>query len=182
VAIPALWGASLALLACGAPESGDASASAAGSASVGASRPAPDFELKGVDGRPISLAEQRGKPVVIDFWATWCVPCLYQIPELNAFWEAHRGRGDVAVIGVAVDVEGASVVGPWIEEKGVEYPIALGDEGLAREFGVMGFPTLAIISPAGNIDSLHIGLIEVDELERLVAPYLGESAAREPSR
>ncbi len=181
-AIPALWAASLALLGCGPPETGDARASAAESASKAAPRPAPDFELKAVDGRPVTLAEHRGKPVVIDFWATWCVPCIYQVPELNAFWKAHREADDVAVIGVAVDVEGASVVGPWIEEKGVEYQIALGDEGLAREFGVMGFPTLAIISPDGNIESLHVGLIEADELERLVDPYLDASPARESAR
>ncbi len=181
-AIPALWAASLALVGCGPPETGDARASAVESASEAAPRPAPAFELKAVDGRPVTLAEHRGKPVVIDFWATWCVPCIYQVPELNAFWKAHREADDVAVIGVAVDVEGASVVGPWIEEKGVEYQIALGDEGLAREFGVMGFPTLAIISPDGNIESLHVGLIEADELERLVDPYLDASPARESAR
>jgi len=64
---------------------------------------------------------------------------------------------------------------PWIEEKGVEYQIAIGDEGLAREFGVLGFPTLAIISPDGNIESLHVGLIEAEELEQLVAPLIGAS-------
>jgi len=143
-------------------------------------KPAPNFDLKGVDGSPISLADQRGKPVVIDFWATWCVPCIYQIPELNAFWKNHREAGDVGVIGVAVDVEGASVVGPWIAEKGVEYPIAIGDESLAREFGVMGFPTLAIIDSAGNIASLHVGLVDVDELERLVAPFVGSPPAQAP--
>ncbi|HXV37513.1 MAG TPA: TlpA disulfide reductase family protein [Myxococcota bacterium] len=144
-------------------------------------KPAPSFALPGLDGSTIALADQRGKPVVIDFWATWCVPCLYQVPELNEFWKKHRERGDVAVIGVAVDVEGASVVGPWIEEQGVEYAIALGDERLAREFGVMGFPTLAIVRPDGNIDSLHVGLIEVEELEKLVAPYLDRGASRQPA-
>jgi thiol-disulfide isomerase/thioredoxin len=178
VGILVFWVMSLPALGCGAQEGGDAGASASETAAEKPKRPAPNFELKGVDGSPISLADHRGKPIVVDFWATWCVPCIYQVPELNAFWESHREAGDVAVIGVAVDVEGASVVGPWIEEKGVEYLIALGDEGLAREFGVMGFPTLAIITPDGNIESLHVGLIEVDELERLVAPLLGAS---EPS-
>ena len=175
------WVALLAVLGCGAQDGGDRGASASEAASEKAKRAAPNFELKGVDGSPVSLAEHRGKPVVVDFWATWCVPCIYQVPELNAFWEIHREAGDVAVIGVAVDVEGASVVAPWIEEKGVEYQIAIGDEGLAREFGVLGFPTLAIISSDGNIESLHVGLIEVEELERLVAPLIGSSQAHEPT-
>ena len=172
------WVILLPVLGCSAQEGGDSSASASEADSEKPKRPAPRFELKGVDGRPIALADHRGKPVVIDFWATWCVPCIYQVPELNAFWEIHREADDVAVIGVAVDVEGASVVAPWIEEKGVEYQIAIGDEGLAREFGVMGFPTLAIINSDGNIESLHVGLIEVEELERLVAPFLGSSEAQ----
>jgi thiol-disulfide isomerase/thioredoxin len=175
------WVLSLPALGCSAQEGGDAGASASEAAAEKPKRPAPNFELKGVDGSPISLADHRGKPVVIDFWATWCVPCIYQVPELNAFWKIHRETGDVAVIGVAVDVEGASVVGPWIEEKGVEYQIAIGDEGLAREFGVMGFPTLAIINSDGNIESLHVGLIEVDELESLVAPFIDSSAPKKPA-
>ncbi len=177
VAILAFWVVLLPELGCSAQDGGDLGASA----SREPRRPAPNFDLKAVDGSPVSLAEHRGKPVVIDFWATWCVPCIYQVPELNAFWEIHRGAGDVAVIGIAVDVEGASVVAPWIEEEGVEYQIAIGDESLAREFGVMGFPTLAIINSDGNIDSLHVGLIEAEELENLVAPLIGSSQAHDPT-
>jgi len=179
VAFSVLWVILLPVLGCGAEESRNRGASASEAAPEKPRKPAPSFELKGADGSPVALAEHRGKPVVIDFWATWCVPCIYQVPELNAFWERHREAADVAVIGVAVDVEGASVVAPWIEEKGVQYQIAIGDEGLAREFGVMGFPTLAIIDSAGNIVSLHVGLIEVEELERLVAPLIGSAQPHE---
>jgi cytochrome c biogenesis protein CcmG/thiol:disulfide interchange protein DsbE len=79
------------------------------------------------------------------------------------------------VIGVAVDVEGAKIVAPWIKEHGVEYPIVIGDEGLARKFGAMGFPTLAVITPDGEIDSLHVGVVELEKLEGLVARILGSS-------
>jgi hypothetical protein len=101
------------------------------------------------------------------------------VPELNALWEAHREAGDLAVVGVAVDVEGAEVVAPWAAEQGVGYTILIGDEELARKFGVLGFPTLVLVDPEGAIDSLHVGLIEHAELEDLVAPLASQVSRRE---
>jgi protein-disulfide isomerase-like protein with CxxC motif len=69
-----------------------------------------------------------------------------------------------------VDTEGAEVVAPWVAEQKVEYPILLGDEGLARRFGAQGFPTLALVRPDGTLDSLHVGLVEVAQLEELLGP------------
>jgi len=127
-----------------------------------------NFTLPDLDGNPVRLADFRGKTVVLDFWATWCPPCVFQIPELNKFCEAHKDTGDVVVIGVSVDAEGAEVVAPWAEEQGVTYTLVIGDENLAQDFGAMGFPTLVIVAPDGRIHSRHVGLIEVDELESLV--------------
>ena len=121
-------------------------------------------------GKPVSLSDFKGKIVVVDFWATWCPPCVFQVPELNSLYEAHLEAGDLAVVGVSVDVDGVEVVAPWIKEHGVKYPILMGDEDLAKKFGVLGFPTLVLITPSGKIESLHVGLIEAKELEELVAP------------
>ncbi len=168
----AIIGVALALAAaqsgCSPERSGDATAGAGAGAEQ--RRLAPDFTIPDLDGNPVSLSQFRGKTVVVDFWATWCPPCIYQVPELNAFWEAHKDRGDVAVLGVAVDVEGAEVVAPWVAEQSVRYTVLLGSERLANEFGVLGFPTLVLITPSGKIESLHVGLIEAEELEELVAP------------
>ncbi len=130
--------------------------------------PAPDFSLVSLDGETVTLSELRGKTVIIDFWATWCPPCVFQVPELNKLFAAHRERGDVAVIGVSVDVDGAEVVRPWIQEHGVEYTIVIGTMELAESFGAIGFPTLVVVNPDGEVDSLHVGLIEYDELEEIV--------------
>ena len=76
-------------------------------------------------------------------------------------------------IGVAVDAEGAEVVKPYAKENGIEYQIVIGDEGLARKFGAPGFPALAVVSPDGKIDSMHVGLIEEADLDVAIAEGQG---------
>ncbi len=128
---------------------------------------APGFTLRDLAGREVSLASLRGRVVVIDFWATWCAPCVFQIPILNEFWEVHRSDG-VEVLGVAVDVEGAEVVAPFVAEHGVRYPVLLGSESLARDFGALGFPTLFVVAPDGRIEAVHTGVIDAHALEAAV--------------
>ena len=136
--------------------------------------PAFSLPLLGGDGE-VSLASLRGKIVILDFWATWCVPCEFQVPELNAFYEAHRKDSDVSLFGVSIDTEGPELVAQWVAEKGVRYPILLADgDELAREFGAEGFPTVVIVRGDGTIDSRHGGLIQLVELEDVLAAIRSE--------
>lgn len=129
--------------------------------------PAPPFELQDLDGKTVRLADFAGRTVVIDFWATWCIPCKQQIPVLNAFARSPAGQ-DVAVLGIAVDVDGAEVVAPFAAENHIAYPVLLGEESLAFDYGAPGFPALAVVDPAGRIDSLHLGVIDRSALDRAV--------------
>jgi len=132
--------------------------------------PAVPFTLKTLGaGEPVSLESLRGKTVVLDFWATWCPPCEFQVPELNRFYDAHRGDSDVAVFGISIDVEGPDVIQAWVSEHDVRYPILLGDEALARKYGAVGFPTLYVVAPDGTLVEQHVGLIESETLEAAVA-------------
>lgn len=129
---------------------------------------APAFSLPDLDGRQVQLSSLRGRVVVVDFWATWCAPCVLQIPVLNAFQTRHAGS-EVVVLGVSVDVDGEDVVRDFAAQHGIRYPVLLGDESLAREFGAQGFPSLFVIAPDGSIDSSHVGVLEGDALEDAVA-------------
>jgi thiol-disulfide isomerase/thioredoxin len=138
-------------------------------------QPAPPFELLDLDGKTVRLADFAGRTIVIDFWATWCLPCLQQIPVLNAFTKSPAGQS-VAVLGIAVDAGGREVVAPFAAEHGIAYPVLLGEESLAFDYGAIGFPALAVVDPQGRIDSLHLGVISRPALEQAVA----EASSRTP--
>jgi peroxiredoxin len=162
-----------ALLCAGCP--GSAPEGAEGVRAQVPASPAPDFSLPDLDGNRVELSALRGRVVVIDFWATWCAPCVFQIPVLNAFHERHAGDG-VVVLGVSVDVDGDAVVRDFAAEHGVKYTVLLGDESLAREFGALGFPSLFVIAPDGSVDSSHVGVIDAESLEQAVVQARRRSA------
>jgi thiol-disulfide isomerase/thioredoxin len=139
------------------------SESAPGVGGEGDGARAPEFTLPDLLGNQVSLADHRGRPVVIDFWATWCAPCIQQIPVLNALQSEHYG--EVSVLGIAIDSHGIEVVAPFADEHDIQYPVLLGDESLAQEYGAFGFPTLYVVAPDGTLVAHHVGVITREELE-----------------
>jgi peroxiredoxin len=156
---------SCALAGCPSEKGHDAPGAAAGAQSP---RLAPDFTLPDLNGRQVKLSDFRGKLIVIDFWATWCPPCEFQIPVLNSLYDSHHDR-DVVILGVSVDTDGPEAVRAYAEKRQVRYEILLGSESLAREFGAPGFPSLIVVGPDGFIRSMHVGLVEQPELLQVLA-------------
>lgn len=140
----------------------------------GPNPPAPDFDLPLIDGHTVQLQALRGKIVILDFWATWCTPCEVQMPVLDALWRDHdslrnRPQGDdLMIVGLSVDLDPVAEVAKWIEERGFEYPIAIANQDLAMRFGVIGFPTLVIVDPAGGVHTRHTGVLSRPEIESIL--------------
>lgn len=123
--------------------------------------PAPAFTLPTLDGDSLALADLRGRVVLVNFWATWCAPCVAEMPDLSALHEEFDG---LTVVGVAVD-EGPELVRPFAENLDVRYPIVLDDGGVAEAFGgVWALPTTYVIGTDGIIVQRIIGLFPVEEM------------------
>ncbi|MFP6639067.1 MAG: TlpA disulfide reductase family protein [Myxococcota bacterium] len=137
---------------------------------------APDFSLERLDGGDrVSLSTLRGKTVVLDFWATWCLPCVEQVPAINSFFAAHASDPDVLVFGVSTDLDGPEIVQKWVTDQGVTYPILLGGDELARDMGAPGFPVTYMLDRHGRIQRRHVGVIEAGELEQNLADLHGDA-------
>lgn len=126
--------------------------------------PAPDFNLPTLAGDTLRLADLRGQVVLINFWATWCGPCVEEIPEFVELYEELHPQG-LAIVGITVDEEGAEIVAPFAARFNINYPVALDPEGaVAEEYGgVFALPTTYVIDAEGQIVDRVIGLYPVAE-------------------
>jgi thiol-disulfide isomerase/thioredoxin len=125
------------------------------------------FRVTDMDGKSRGLEDYRGKWLVVNFWATWCPPCLEEIPDLIAL---HEQRGDVQVIGIALEYKSAKEISSFAEDNLISYPLVLGDEKVVSQFGKADvLPSTYIYAPDGRLVKVHRGLITRQYIEKLIA-------------
>jgi thiol-disulfide isomerase/thioredoxin len=118
-------------------------------AALAAAPAAAAFDLTDTSGKAHRLADYKGRWVVVNFWATWCVPCIQEIPEIAAF---HRDHRDVVVIGVAIDAEDAAKTRAFAKKVGHDFPLVLSDDAVERQLGApKALPTTRIYDPSGKV-------------------------------
>lgn len=119
--------------------------------------PAPDFKLKDLDGKDLSLAAEKGKVVLLNFWATWCGPCRAEIAGLIALQQKYKDQ--IQIIGLAVDDEDEKVVRSVVTDEGINYPVALTPVKVRFDYGgIAALPTLFVINSEGKVVQKHVGL------------------------
>jgi len=126
------------------------------------------FRVTDTDGKVHALAGYKGKWVLVNFWATWCPPCLEEIPDLIALHE--NKKNNLVVIGIAMDYRDPKQVTDFAEGLLVNYPIVLGNARVANQIGpVQGLPTTYLYNPDGKMVAQQVGAITRESVESFIA-------------
>jgi cytochrome c biogenesis protein CcmG/thiol:disulfide interchange protein DsbE len=145
--------------------------SVAGIASAGETL-APAFSVKSVEGKAVRFSDYRNRPVIVDFWATWCVPCRASMPHLSSMQDRY-GKNGLAVIGMSVDESGPGPVKKFASGLGVRFTIAMANDEVLDAYGpIRSIPTTFFINRKGEIVRRVVGYIDGDVMDSYVQEIL----------
>jgi thiol-disulfide isomerase/thioredoxin len=134
--------------------------------------PAPVFQVRDLDGKPVSPADARGKVVLLNFWATWCGPCRAEIPDLVELQAKYKDH--LQVIGVVVDDDNLDAIHQFIREFRINYPVALASDEVRIKYGsIAALPTSFLLDPQGRVVQKHVGLRDPSLYETEIRALLG---------
>jgi thiol-disulfide isomerase/thioredoxin len=129
---------------------------------------AAEFRISDTSGKTHTLQNYQGKWVLVNFWATWCPPCLQEIPEFSELYQSRKNK-DLMVFGIAVDYDNPKLVFEFAEKQKMSYPLILGDDDVAAQFGKISvLPTTFLYDPKGKKVLHRIGPLTRAELEKLI--------------
>ena len=134
----------------------------------GSNRAAPSFAVRTLDGKLFKMSENRGRPVVLDFWATWCAPCRASMPHLARIQERYHDHG-LVVLGLSVDEEGPAVVRRYAERLRIQFRLGMADEKLLDQYGpIRQIPTTFFINRKGEVVRRTVGYLDAETLDAYV--------------
>jgi thiol-disulfide isomerase/thioredoxin len=140
-------------------------------------RAQPKFTVTTLDGRPMSDSTLRGQVVLVNFWATWCLPCRAEMPLLQAMAYRHDSAG-LVVLGLSVDRTGPETVRQFLTERSITYPVAMVGRDIETAFGGMqGYPTSVLLDRTGRVRYKVLGPLAMASLEPAVRRLLNEVPA-----
>jgi len=141
-------------------------------------QPAPDFSLQSLEGKPVRLADYRGKAILLNFWATWCQPCKIEMPWFEELQKQYGPHG-LQVVGIAMDDAGKEEIAKFVKQMGVSYPILIGTESVGDAYGgVQYLPSTFFIDRDGKVVNRVFGLVSRSEIEDDIKLALEGSVAR----
>lgn len=129
---------------------------------------APELHMTDVDGDVHRLSDHRGKWVVLNYWATWCPPCIGEIPELVEFHEAHKDK-DAVVFGINYEQVDRELLQQFAKDYLISYPVIVSAPGEEAIGPIPGLPSTYLIAPDGRIAARKVGPITVEDLENMIA-------------
>lgn len=137
---------------------------------------AADFALPDLSGKAVRLSDYKGSVLLVDFWATWCAPCLEELPDLMTLYARHKGRG-FTILAISMDDDGKEVVAPFVSENAVPYPVLLAGLRPLEGYPVRGLPTAYLIDRRGFIVKKYFGFKFLEQLDKDVSALLNKGSS-----
>jgi peroxiredoxin len=143
---------------------------------------APEFVLRDASGKSVSLSSFKGKPLLLDLWATKCGGCVKEIPSFIEVHHSYAVKG-LAVVGISMDIlyedlkgpaEAWELVNPFVKTHDVDYPILMGDDGITKRYSVEALPVTYLIDNRGRIAAKYVGIVDRSNLEANIRALLVE--------
>ncbi|MBI5749226.1 MAG: TlpA family protein disulfide reductase [Nitrospinae bacterium] len=130
--------------------------------------PAPDFTLMTMDNKKMALKDYKGKYVFLNFWATWCGPCIDEMPSMERLYQKLKSKKNFEMLAVSIDKGGAEVVKRFVKENKLTFTVLLDrDSEVAAAYGVMGIPATYLIDPNGDVINKASGARDWDSKDSL---------------
>jgi thiol-disulfide isomerase/thioredoxin len=131
-----------------------------------------DMPLTDIRGNKVNLSSYQGKWVVVNYWATWCPPCIIEMPELQAFHDRHAAADDAIVLGINTELIGKQQLQQFLDDYFITYPIFVSRPTQQSELGLIpGLPTTFLVTPQGKVVARQVGPVTQEMIEQFITKF-----------